>query len=178
MSKRFRKLLLLAAPALVLGLFVFAFAKPSEFEEEEGKAKLRSKIDPDVVNSAAGGGTLAPGVPASGFSPQTRLGFTGGDQWEPAIATDAFGHVYILYPQYRGVPGCAPSICPNPTMILQVSSDRGSTWSAPRPLVIPADPVKGGQYDAQIVVDPVDGKTVYAAWLQNKKSDIAVAKST
>jgi hypothetical protein len=29
-----------------------------------------------------------------------------------------------------------------------------------------------------IVVDPIDGRTVYAAWLQNGKSDIAVAKST
>src|SRR5262249_7319342 len=29
-----------------------------------------------------------------------------------------------------------------------------------------------------ISVDPVDGRTVYASWLQNRKSDIAVAKST
>ena len=176
MSKLLRKSLLLAVPALVLGLFAFVFAKPSEFEEEEGKARLRSKIDPDVVNSAAGGGTIAAAVPASGFSPQTRLGFTAGDQWEPSIATDAFGRVYILYPQYGGVPGCAQ--CPSPTMVLQVSNDRGSTWSAPRPLAPPGSPVNTGQYDAQIVVDPVDGKTVYAAWLQNRKSDIAVAKSS
>jgi len=32
--------------------------------------------------------------------------------------------------------------------------------------------------DAQIAVDPADGRTVYAAWLQNNKSDILVAKST
>ena len=32
--------------------------------------------------------------------------------------------------------------------------------------------------DAQIAVDPIDGRTVYAAWLQNSKSDIDVAKST
>ena len=31
---------------------------------------------------------------------QTRLGFQGGDDWEPAIATDRLGHVYVLWPHY------------------------------------------------------------------------------
>lgn len=175
-SKLLTRASLLAVPVLVLGLLVFVFAKPVEEFEEEGKAKLRSKVDFDVVNSEVGGGTVAAAAPANGFSLQTRLGFTAGDQWEPAIAADGFGRVYILYPQYKGVPGCAQ--CPNPTLILQVSTDRGNTWSAPRPIAPPAGPSKTGQYDAQIVVDPVDRRTVYAAWLQNSKSDIAVAKST
>ena len=38
-------------------------------------------------------------------------------------------------------------------------------------------PPGSGQWDAQIVVDPVDHKTVYAAWLQNNKSDAMVARS-
>jgi hypothetical protein len=109
---------------------------------------------------------------AGGFAPQTRLGYTKGDQWEPAIAADRFGHIYILYPQYLGVPGCPE--CPSPTMILQVSNDRGRTWGEPRQIAPPGT----GQWDAQIVVDPVDGRTVYAAWLQNGKSDTVVAKST
>jgi len=176
MAKPVKHIATVVLPALVLGSLLLLFAKPSEFEEEEGKAKLRSQIDFDVVNADAGGGAVAAAVPASGFSTQTRLGFTAGDQWEPSIATDGFGHVYILYPQYQGVPGCRT--CPNPTMILQVSNDRGSTWSAPRPIAQPAGPAKTGQYDAQITVDPIDRRTVYAAWLQNSKSDIAVAKST
>jgi hypothetical protein len=176
MCKPLKKSLVLVLPVVTLGLLVLALARPSEFEQEEGKAKLRSKIDPDVVNSAAGGGTSAAVAPPNGFSPQSRLGFTAGDQWEPAIATDGFGHVYILYPQYQGVPGC--STCPNPTMVLQVSNDRGSTWGTPAPIAPPDGAFKTGQYDAQIVVDPLDRKTVYAAWLQNSKSDIAVAKST
>ena len=114
---------------------------------------------------------LAP-LAVAGFAPQTRVGFTTGDQWEPAIAADGYGHVYILYPQYGGVPGC-PS-CPSPTAILTISSDRGATWSAPRVIAPPGSE----QVDTQIVVDPLDGKTVYAAWLQNSKSDIAFAKST
>lgn len=116
----------------------------------------------------------APAAPPAGFSPQTRLGFTSGDQWEPAIATDRFGHIYILYPQYLGVPGCPE--CFSPTMILQISNDRGATWGAP--VIIHRAGATTGQWDAQIVVDPVDGRTVYASWLQNGKSDTVVAKST
>jgi photosystem II stability/assembly factor-like uncharacterized protein len=52
--------------------------------------------------------------------------------------------------------------------------DNGATWSEPR---LVADP-GSGQIDVQIKVDPVDGRTVYASWLQNNKSMIAVAKST
>ncbi|MCL5611047.1 MAG: glycoside hydrolase [Chloroflexi bacterium] len=101
------------------------------------------------------------------------MGFTSGDQWEPAIAADRFGHAYILYPQYNGVPGCPA--CYSPTMILQTSSDHGLTWGFPT-IMYPAGDTTG-QWDAQIVVDPVDGKTFYASWLQNGKSSIEVAKS-
>jgi len=76
--------------------------------------------------------SLAPAAwPAnSGFTPQSRVGFTTGDQWEPAIAADGYGHVYVLYPQYVMVPRC-PN-CPVPTMILVVSNDNGNTWETPR----------------------------------------------
>ena len=107
----------------------------------------------------------------AGFAPQSRVGFTVGDQWEPAIATDGFGHTYILYPQYGRVPGCRG--CPLPSMILVVSNDNGATWQPPREITPPGT----GQYDPQIVVDPVDRRTVYAAWLQNKRFDMVVAKS-
>ncbi len=110
------------------------------------------------------------------FQPQTRVGFTVGDQWEPSIAADRYGHVYILIPQYTNatqltIPGCPT--CPSPTMFLIVSNDNGTTWSSPR---IIAPPVSG-QIDVQIKIDPMDGKTVYASWLQNNKSVIDVAKS-
>ncbi len=105
------------------------------------------------------------------FAPQTRVGFTAGDQWEPALAADGFGHIYILYPQYLKVPECA--ICPVPSMVLLVSKDNGNTWQPPRQIALPGSP----QFDAQIVVDPADRRTVYAAWLENGKSDIVLAKS-
>jgi len=105
------------------------------------------------------------------FAPQVRLGFTSGDQWEPAITADGFGHVYVLYPQYGRVPGCAS--CALPSMTLVISDDNGVTWQAPRGI----SPHATGQFDPQIVVDPSDRRTVYAAWLQNRNTDAIVAKS-
>ena len=107
----------------------------------------------------------------AGFSAQKRLGYQNGDQWEPAMAADGHGHVYVMYPQYGDVPGC--SSCTPPSMALQVSDDNGISWSAPRPIL----PLPTGQFDPQIVVDPVDRQTVYASWMQNDKRDILVARS-
>ncbi|HYW36516.1 MAG TPA: sialidase family protein [Terriglobales bacterium] len=107
----------------------------------------------------------------SGFAPQMRLGYTTGDQWEPAMAADGRGHIYVLYPQYGAVPDC-PS-CTAPTIALMVSSDNGVSWQASRALL----PFSTGQFDPQITVDPVDRQTVYASWLQNNKRDIIVARS-
>jgi hypothetical protein len=156
---------------LMAGLLALTFYPVQAVFKAKG-ARRSGLVRLSVVQSVPDQGARAPAVPPAGFSPQMRLGFTTGDQWEPAIAADRFGHVYVLYPQYLGVPGCAD--CPSPTMILQISADRGSTWGAPHPISAPGT----GQWDAQIVVDPVNGRTVYAAWLQDRKSDIAVAKST
>ena len=113
-----------------------------------------------------------PGMAAGlGFSPQTRVGLRLGDQWEPAIAADGYGHVYILYPQYVQVPGC--EACPVPMMILVESADNGATWKSERKIAQRGS----AQFDAQIVVDPVDRRTVYAAWLENEKREIVVARS-
>jgi hypothetical protein len=107
----------------------------------------------------------------SAFTPQLRLGYRTGDQWEPAIAADGRGHVYVLYPQYGPVPGCAT--CTAPSMNLLISEDNGVSWHSSKPLL----PFPTGQFDPQIVVDPVDRQTVYASWLQNNKRDIVVARS-
>lgn len=106
-----------------------------------------------------------------GFTPQRRVGYGTGDQWEPALSADGRGHIYILFPQYGAVSDCPG--CTAPTMALQVSNDNGLTWEAPHPLLISST----GQFDPQIVVDPVDKQTVYASWLQNNKRDVMVARS-
>ena len=108
---------------------------------------------------------------SAAFSPQVRLGYRIGDQWEPAIAADGYGHVYVLYPQYGRVPPWLTD--PLPSMTLLVSDNDGSTWQLPREIT----PHLTAQFDPQIVVDPADHRTVYAAWLQNRNTDVMVAKS-
>ena len=108
---------------------------------------------------------------AANFTAQRRVGYSTGDQWEPALAADGHGHIYILFPQYGAITGCPA--CSIPAMSLMVSNDNGSTWEAPHPLV----PSSSGQFDPQVVVDPVDRQTVYVSWLQNNKRDVMVARS-
>lgn len=108
----------------------------------------------------------------SDFTGSVRLGYRTGDQWEPAIAADGHGHVYVLYPQYGAVPNC-PGNCTPPSMALLISDDNGTSWSNSKPML----PFPTGQFDPQIVVDTADHQTVYASWLQNDKRDIIVARS-
>ncbi len=115
--------------------------------------------------------TAGAALAASGFTSQTRLGYRTGDQWEPAMAADGHGHVYVLYPQYAAVPDCPT--CTAPTVVLVMSNDNGLSWQTSRALL----PFPTGQFDPQIVVDPVDRQTVYASWMQNNKRDIIVARS-
>jgi len=94
------------------------------------------------------------------------------DQWELATAVDDSGHIYVLYPQYHGAPGCLA--CRVPTMTLVMSRDQGAHWDAPRALTPSGD----GQVDPQIVVDASDHRTIYAAWLENENQDVMVVKSS
>jgi hypothetical protein len=115
--------------------------------------------------------TVQAALAVPGFTPQHRVGYGTGDQWEPALSTDGRGHIYILFPQYGAVSDCPG--CTAPTIALQVSNDNGLSWEAPHPLLVSST----GQFDPQIVVDPVDKQTVYASWLQNNKHDVMVARS-
>ena len=105
------------------------------------------------------------------FSRQKRVGLTSGDQWEPAVAADGSGRIYVLYPHYGRVADCKG--CRVPTMLLVASNDNGKTWQAPHVMFESGS----GQFDAQIAVDPADRRTVYAAWLQNGKRAVMLAKS-
>jgi hypothetical protein len=109
---------------------------------------------------------------APSFTAPKRLGFKAGDDWEPSIAADRFGNVYALWNHYGDDPLCPT--CASPHMELQVSRDHGQTWSRPRPLW----PSGVRQDDPQIVVDPADGRTVYAAFMSGDKASMVVAKST
>jgi hypothetical protein len=105
------------------------------------------------------------------FSGQKRVGLTSGDQWEPSVAADASGRIYVLYPHYGKLADCKD--CSVPTMLLVESVDNGKTWQTPRTML----ETGSGQFDAQIAVDPADRHTVYAAWLQAGKRAVVLAKS-
>jgi hypothetical protein len=114
--------------------------------------------------------TAQAALAVSGFTPPLRVGYHTGDQWEPALAADGHGHIYILFPQYGPVADC--SACTAPAMVLLVSDDNGSSWEQPRPMLSSSL----GQFDAQIKVDPVDRQTLYASWLQGEH-DVIVSRS-
>jgi BNR repeat-like domain len=129
---------------------------------------------------AVAGSSAAAPTGAASFSDPVRLGFPAGDDWEPAIAADDFGHVYALWTHYVGFGGGSsgeidPSCpdCPSPHMVIQISADNGTTWGAPHALA----PSATRQDDPQIVVDAGDGKTVYAAYMEGDKSSMFVARS-
>ena len=118
-------------------------------------------------------GVTAASAAAPTFSFPVQLGFQQGDDWEPSLAADRYGHVYAFWNHYGFDPSCPA--CPSPHMELQISSDGGTTWSQPRALL---PDVTEEQHDPQIVVDPVDGKTVYTGFMIGQKSSMFVAKST
>jgi len=74
----------------------------------DGKSKSRAgDIQAEVINSPPENKVaLAPPSP-SGFTPQVRLGFLSGDEWEPAIAADPRRPwIYQATTRYGGERAC------------------------------------------------------------------------
>jgi hypothetical protein len=124
---------------------------------------------------------LTSAVPPPSFTTEARLGFPGGDDWEPAIAAGANGHLYAMWTHYvdyngGGAGDIDPSCptCGSPHMDLQVSSDYGANWTAPSAKW----PTTTRQDDPQILVDPADHTTVWASFMQDNHSSQWVSKSS
>ena len=107
-------------------------------------------------------------VAAAAISTPVRMGYPGGDDWEPAVASDGQGNVYYLITHFGGVPGC--SACASATIMLQVSRDRGATFSAPTPMT--TNPA--AQFDPQVKVNAQG--TVFVSYLMGK--DTVLQRST
>src|SRR5215813_3317178 len=94
-----------------------------------------------------------------------RLGYCGGDDWEPAMASDS-AHVYVLITHFPGNASCDPAAGQNNSRIMiQVSADGGKTFSAPA--VVANTP--GGisypeQADPAIAIDKTTG-AVFVSFL-------------
>lgn len=160
----------------LVGLLLASCGNPESRSEAIQEAPLFRKSGEkraSVVQLSADAPASVAAPSPGGFSSQTRLGYHVDAEWEPAIAADRFGHVYVLYAQYGGVPGC-PN-CYSPTVVFQMSADHGLSWASPT-VMYPAGSTQY-QVDTQIVIDPIDGRTVFASWMQNNKADVVVARS-
>ncbi len=106
------------------------------------------------VTSSVGAGR------GTSFSTPAVIGFVGGDDWEPDVAADGRGNVYVAWAHYGGVPGCGA--CGSPAALIEVSHDGGETFGAPMAL----NPASVYQVDLQVAVN-ADG-IVWVAYLSGK----------
>ena len=120
----------------------------------------------------SGQGVLAATAAHPGWSGEQLLGSNANDDWEPAVAADpAQPYVYIVTTRYGGRKAC--STCPDPALILKVSSDGGRTFGADRFLCACAG--VAGQNDPQIEVTRKGA--IYAAWLNDYVPGVVFSKS-
>ena len=95
------------------------------------------------------------------FSVPIQIGFERGDDWEPDVAADGRGNVYVAWAHFGEVRGCDE--CPSPVAMIQVSHNGGRTFGTPKPLNRgPA----GYQIDLQVAVNGAG--SAFVAYLQDK----------
>jgi hypothetical protein len=110
-----------------------------------------------------------------------RLGYCGGDDWEPEFARDG-AYVFVAITHYVGAPDCDPASANGHAIYLQVSSDGGRTFGAPHPVF--AAPLNGITYTSQADPSVTVGPTgdVFVAFLgygiNGGHTDVVVARST
>jgi hypothetical protein len=132
-----------------------------------------------ATQAAAASASPAAGPPAPTVQ---RLGYCGGDDWEPTMTSDAT-HIYVLITHYTGNTSCDPADgLNNSRIMIQVSSDGGKTFSAPAVVAnTPGGIAYPSQADPSIAVDKSTG-AVYVSFLayglSGGHTDIFVAKST
>ena len=138
-------------------------------------AAIGASVLPATAGSAPTAGRAAAAAPATGhpgWTGEQLLGSNANDDWEPAVAADpAQPYVYILTTRYGGTKACAT--CPDPALILKVSSDGGRTFGKDQFLC--ACPGIGGQNDPQIEVTRKGA--IYAAWLNDYVPGVVFSKS-
>jgi hypothetical protein len=173
--RRTSTLVLALSTALVLFVAGPSPANPRSFTELPPKVKPASSVGASSHQPRTGITTVGGAA--------TRLGFCGGDDWEPEIAAAPDGmHVYVVLAHFAGDPTCDPASANPNRVYVQVSSDGGATFGPPH---VVADTIGGIDYprqvDCVVTVDPVTG-AVYVSFLiygiQGVQTDVAVAKST
>src|SRR5207245_359798 len=100
------------------------------------------------------------------FSKPLVIGFAAGDDWEPDVAADGSGNVYVAWGHFGGVPGCGT--CSSPAAMIEVSHDGGTTWGATKPLNPTPNPQGNFQVDLQVAVNSAG--MVFVAYLDGKNT--------
>ena len=118
------------------------------------------------------GSSGAAGGRAPSFSTPVVIGYPEGDDWEPDVAADGRGNVYVAWAHFGEVPGC--DTCSSPAALFQASHDGGTTWSAPRPLN-PHPRGAGDTYQIDLQVAVNDAGVVFVAYMDSK--DTVVQRS-
>jgi hypothetical protein len=150
-----------------------------EGEEGDRDANAEERIQAFLDARRAGtlGKTSTINVAAAAGWAGEHLTDATADDWEPAVAADpAAPYVYLLVTRY-GVtydPSiCRGGKCPDPAIVLRVSSDGGATFGPDRFLC--GCKGAGGQFDPIIEVVPGTG-AVYALWMND--FNVVFSKST
>src|SRR3989475_6993795 len=66
------------------------------------------------------------------FSKPLVIGFAAGDDWEPDVAADGSGNVYVAWGHFGGGPGCGT--CSRPAPVSEGSDERGPAWGPTKQL--------------------------------------------
>src|SRR3989475_11777849 len=83
-----------------------------------------------VVVAFAGLSVVGAAAGRTGFTTPTVMGFPpAGDDWEPAVASDGLGNVYVLSTHLSGIPGCTG--CSIDSIVVQVSHNGGKRLGSP-----------------------------------------------
>jgi hypothetical protein len=119
-----------------------------------------------AIAALLGSGIAAAASSSTAFRTATQLGYSQGDDWEPAVAVDG-SWVYVFWMHF-GTPPSDCSLSAVSHMVFQSSADGGKTWGPPRSIACQA----GYQADAQLVVTQV-GKVhrVYASWMDSNQAN-------
>jgi hypothetical protein len=141
--------------------------------------RLAALLIPALAVATAWG--LAAPVAGQAAVSVLRLGYCGGDDWEPAMAADS-SHIYVLITHFAGNTSCDPASGQNNSRIMiQTSADGGKTFSAPAVVSnTPGGVAYPSQADPSIAIDKATG-AVYVSFLayglSGGHTDIFVAKS-
>ena len=104
--------------------------------------------------------------PAAVFGANVRIGHPRGDDWEPYILADRFGHLFATITNISGH-----------HLQFQRSDDGGETWSSPR--TIDPSRVNVGQYDPWMALDPNDERTLLLTYMPDAPApEIDLVRST